>query len=251
MTKIVFVKGNIIADSGYHLAKNFECLARIEDKDSADIVIEGDIHLNEENTLIPYYFYKASAGITATDGDIGCFTNPYLLREELSEELEKIVLLSKKDYKSELQQIELKSLFGSVFGCFEAFITMFLTNMILGDKDYYERFLLYINAANYKEKNVIEKIVREINNFTSHNLKNVKNIFENIFEIDFPDYTYLKDFIKRRHDIIHRSGRKIVGNHVEKIYLTCNEIDDLVTQCNNFVDKLMVAMGKPIRKWED
>ena len=63
--KTVFVKGNIIAECGYHLARNFECPSQIEDADSADIVIDEDLHLNNDNTLIPYCSYKASGGITA------------------------------------------------------------------------------------------------------------------------------------------------------------------------------------------
>lgn len=249
--KTVFVKGNIIADCGYHSAKRFECLSRIEDADSADVIIEGDLHLNKEKTLIPYYSYKASGGITAIDGNIGWFSDPHSLQEDLSKELEKIVALSKIELSEDLQQIEYKSLYGAVFSCFEAFITMLLTNLVLGDKDYYERFLLYIKSANYKGSDIIVKIVKEINKFTAHNLKIVKSIYENVFEIEFPDYSHLKDVIDRRHDIIHRSSRKVVENHTEVVDITCDEIANLVEMCNDFVKKIMEAMDGPIKKWEE
>lgn len=251
MTKIVFVKGSIIAESGCHLAKNLECLARIEEEQTADIVINGDLYLNKGKTLTTYYSYKAQEGITAINGNIGCFSKPLWLQENLSKELEKIVALSKNNYQGDLVQIEYKSLYGAIFGCFEAFLTMLLTNMILGDKDYYDRFLLYINAANYKEVDVVDKIVKAINNFTAHNFKNLKNIYENIFEIDFPDYTKLIEVTKRRHDIIHRSGWKVVGNHTELITISCEEIANLVELCNDFVKALMHSMANPIRKWEE
>ena len=126
MTKTVFVKGSIIADCGYHSAKNIECPARTEDEETADIVINGDLHLNEETTLTPYYFYKARKSVSATYGNIGCFTNPHFLQLNLTEELNRIVILSNINFQGDLQQIELKSLYGAVFGSFEAFITIMI-----------------------------------------------------------------------------------------------------------------------------
>ena len=251
MMKTVFVKGNIIADSGYHFAKVLECLSRMEDAQTADIIIDGDLHLNEKITLKPYCIYKASEGITAIQGNLGCIKSPYDFKKELFDELDKIVMLSKMDYREGLQQIELKSLYGAVFGCFEAFITLFLSNMILGHEYYFNRFLLYNNMANYTDEDVIYKSVKEIYSITTHNLKKVKNIFENIFEINFPDYSKLENAIRKRHDIIHRFGRSVIGGRAIKFTLQSSDIVDLAMLCKDFVDKLTESMKYPLKKWEE
>ena len=251
MVKTVFVKGNIIADCGYHTAKYLECPSHIEDSETADEVIEGDLHLNEEKKLCPYCKYIASKGITAIDGNIGCFANPSCLQKELSGELQKIKELSHIDTPHDLQQILYKSLYGAVFGCFEVFITTLLTNMVLGDKDNYDRFLLYIRKANYMGNDINTIIFKEICKFNAHNMGVIKDLFENVFKINYPDYSVLGKAIKKRHDVIHRSGRNVVSNHLESVNFSTNDIEILILQINDFVSRLLEEMKEPIKKWEE
>ena len=82
-------------------------------------------------------------------------------------------------------------------------------------------------------------------------MKKIKNVFENVFEISFPDYTRINKDILKRHDIIHRSGNQKEDNHLKRITLTCDNIVGLINECNMFVDNLLEAMKEPMRKWQE
>ena len=148
-------------------------------------------------------------------------------------------------------QIQLKSLYGAVFGNFELFILSFLCTMVLGCKQYFDRYLLYKNIANYNKENICEHVFKDICDSTAHNMKKNKNIFENLFEIKFPDYSKINRDILRRHDIIHRFGKRTGDNHFEEIILTFESITDVIKECNMFVDNLLEAMKEPIQKWKE
>jgi len=247
----IFVEGGIYAESGSHIAKEISCLNDIRDAAKADKVIHGDLNLDDETTLIPYCSYMASEGIAVCCGSLRTFNSPSILRNLYSEEVDKIMRLLKIEVPDDLKQVHLKSLFGAVFGNFELFITSLLHVMIFGCKDYYDRFLLYTNKVNYEKKDVYSKLFSEhIGKITTHNLNKIKNVFENVFEISFPDVSDLGREVKTRHDIIHRSGNTIKGINMHKIELNCNDIERLISKCDLFIDNLMDAMKLPIEKWK-
>ena len=248
---IVYVKGGIYANKGYHIAKGLSCLEDIKEASNACLVIEGDLNLDDKMTLIPYCRYKAAGGIAVSLGGLATFNDPSILKNEYIEEIDKILRILKIEIPEDLIQIQLKSIYGAVFGNFELFITSFLYTMVLGCELYFDRYLLYINNANYEKNDVYEFVFKDICSINAHNMRKIKNVFENVFEISFPDYTRINKDILKRHDIIHRSGNQKEDNHLKRITLTCDNIVGLINECNMFVDNLLEAMKEPMRKWQE
>lgn len=119
--------------------------------------------------------------------------------------------------------------------------------MIYSDETIYENALLYYKSST-KTQNEVSEIEKKVHNFffngiVYHRFDKVKQIYETILGITFPNTEGLNDFLRKRNNIVHRySLSNIDRMRVYKI--TIEDIKNLITESNAFVDKLIYNVNK-------
>ena len=257
MAKIVYVKGNIIAYSGTHIAKDFICLAPKEYEQDAVEVIDGDLILYNKDHVKPFYVYAASGGVTAAGGDLGCHYYPDGVYDSYKKELEQIRELIQLEIPSHLRSAYNRQIYISVIGALELFITEIISSLVMGDEFYYNEFhyksnskisLSDVEADDNALDKAIYKVIHKIN---AHDLKYVKNLFKNVFDVKELDTQRLGEYIKTRHDMVHRNGNSVNDHSLQYIEVTDENIQGLIDVCNQFVQNLMLNLEGPIKHWHD
>ena len=131
------------------------------------------------------------------------------------------------------------------------------TLLVMGDELYYHTFL---KETDYKISlkdielggPILDKaIYKVIHNINAHQLKNIKKLFKNVFEVDIPNTTDLGRYIATRHDLVHRNGNTIEDRSLKYVDISSEKLQDLIRVSNKFVENLMIALEKPIKHWEE
>ena len=237
MDSVIYVTGSIIAESGHHVAKNWACLADESFKEDAVEVIEGDLVMTSDYKTIPYCVYIAKGSISCTYGDIEWLSNPDYILDNYFLEIEKLKCLAELDTTEELAVVQLKCIYAGVYAEFESFLIELLSNLILSEKSNYEEYIER-KAIDSGSANVFNKVYEFVHSITGHNMKVLRKEFNDL-HIEFPDASVIGRQIEFRHDVIHRSGRKVMNNHLKCLSFTVEGLHKLIDDCNTFVMSLM------------
>ena len=238
MERIVFVEGNIIAYSGNHLAKGLVCLATDKYKEKAVEVINGDLELYEHNRIIPFYTYAARGGVTSLGHNLGVVHSPSNVLNLYKEEIEKIKRLLNLVVPEDLRPTHNRHLFIGVIGTLELFLSEMISCLVLGEEQFYHNF---IENTSYK---ISLKDIEE-------ELKEIKDVFKNVFDVNIPNTTELGRYIEKRHDLVHRNGNRVDDRTLRYVDITDRILQDLILVVDTFVDHLMDALVLPIEKWNE
>ena len=239
--------------------KDWVALADDEYKSLAEEIINGDLILLNGYPTRPYCTFAARGNVACTNGDIEILAHPEDLVSIYREEIIKIKELSTIEVPKHLMRNHLKNLYSGVFSEFNVFLTEIFATLVLGNKDLYEG---YIDAFNNKQKDNMEyihlddkdchkKVFKVLHGAFSLNLENRKEEFCNVLKIEFPNYSKIGKHIKDRHNIIHRSGKKIVGTHLEELELSLDSLYKLIDDIDDFICNLMASLEVPITKWHN
>lgn len=257
MKNKVFVRGNIISYSGFQLGKSFVTLASDDYEEGAIEVIDGDLILNHNDRIIPYYNYVANGGVTVVGGNIGCLPSPSNVIKLYTDEIEKIERLFHLSVPDDLRSTYNRQLFIGVIGSLELFLTEMISCLVLGDEDYYHAFLektnYKISLRDIEEGNLIldRAVYKVIHGINTHKLGDVKNLFQNVFGISFPSTQKIGEYVATRHDLVHRNGNSAEDRTLKYVEIPDEKIVSLIKVCNDFVSELMKALDEPIKKWND
>lgn len=253
----VYVKGNIFSTSGYHLGKEFVCGAPEKYSAGAVKVLFGDLQLDSNVHLEPYYMYIAEGDIAVAGGDIAILHSPSSVFDLYNSEIEKIEKLSTLSVPADLQSTFYRQLFIGVIGAFELFMTEILTSLVMGDEQYYHDFIKKTDCKiSLKDielgapilDQAIYKVIHDIN---AHNLKKMRSLFKNVFNVEIPDTSRLGRFIEKRHDLVHRSGNSVEDRTLRYIEIPRDELLELIKVSNEFVNGMMAVLEDPIKQWEE
>ncbi len=257
MAKIVYVKGNIVAYSGTHVAKGYICLAPDDYGQNAIEVIEGDLVLNSNDHIKPFYVYAARGGITAVGGDLQLYHYPEDVHDLYKKEIKQIEELIQIDIPSHLRSAYNRQLYISVVGALELFITELISSLVMGDEFYYNKFHYNTNfkislADVGTNDNALDKaIFKIIHKINAHDFKTVKNVIKNVFNVEGIETQKLGEYIKTRHDMVHRNGNSVNDHGLQFIEVSKENLQGLIDVCNQFVRDLMEKLEEPIKHWHD
>lgn len=257
MERIVFVEGNIIAYSGNHLAKGLVCFATDEYKEKAVEVINGDLELYEHNRIIPFYTYAARGGVTSLGHNLGVVHSPSNVLNLYKEEIEKIKRLLNLVVPEDLRPTHNRHLFIGVIGTLELFLSEMISCLVLGEEQFYHNFIentsYKISLKDIEEGGqMLDKaIYKVIHNINAHKLKEIKDVFKNVFDVNIPNTTELGRYIEKRHDLVHRNGNRVDDRTLRYVDITDRILQDLILVVDTFVDHLMDALVLPIEKWNE
>ena len=173
-----------------------------------------------------YYYDVISSNTTAHENLISAQSNT---RELLKQKLE-----------GSVNRLLLQLLFVNTVTALETFLSDVFINAVLSDRDLLKKFVSsnpdfsdrkFCLSDIFDRYDNIEKDVRTyLVDLIWHNLPKVKEMYNSVFGIAFPDkMRLLYSAISKRHDIVHRNGRSKDGKDVsitkEDVEKVLNEID--------------------------
>ncbi len=241
MENVIYVTGNILSESGYHVAKEWFALAGKEYKNEAIQIIEGDLVLTNNSHTIPYCMYAAAGDVACTYGNIAWLGDAELLLHRYQSNIVKLKQLAELSVPEDLIEDHLKCLNAGVFAEFESFMIELLSTLILSDKSRYEGFITRKNID--KDGNILNKVYKSIHHILGHKLKDLKEEFDAL-QIKLPDTSVIGRYIEYRHDVIHRSGKKVMGNHLKTLAFTKEKLFELIEDFDAYV----MAVIKEVRR---
>lgn len=244
MDNVIYVTGNIIAESGHHVAKDWACGADDSYKEDAIEVIEGDLVMTSDYQTIPYCYYMAKGGVTCTYGNVEWLSNPEYILKNYFFEIDKLKNLAEVIVPDELAEVQLKCIYAGVYAEFESFLIELLSNLILSEKSNYEEYIARKNI-DIGSANVFNKVYESVHSITGHNMQALRKEFNDL-HIEFPDASVIGRQIEFRHDVIHRSGRKVMNNHLKRLSFTVEGLHKLIDNCNTFVMSLMDEVKRSV-----
>ncbi len=257
MRNIVLVKGNIIGTAGHHYATGWVAPAPESWEKEAAQVIDGDLVLDEKYKIIPYCIYCATGGVSALGiNTISASYGPTSIIEQYYKNIQETKQLIQVVVPKPLLSNYYRLLYIGVIGCLESFITELLACLVLGNSDFFHSF---VNKHNYKlslsevekfSNNMLFSVFEIIYKINAHDLRKIKEVFTQVFSIDFPSIAELGAMIKTRHDLVHRNGYKIKNNLMVQEDITTGDIFSLIEACDIFVNELTKELTDSINKWE-
>ena len=148
------------------------------------------------------------------------------LYEIFKSEIDKLTKLNSINLNnSSLNQILKRQIFIGTIIVLETFLSDTFINMVLGNDNYLQNFIKTSPdfsketihfAENNKEYTILkEKVKQKIINMVYHRLEKIKDIYQNTFNIEFPEIEDLRKEINTRHDLVHRGGKTKDGKILE------------------------------------
>lgn len=243
MNNVIFVTGNIIGESGHYVARNWIALADDSYKSRAIKIIEGDLVLTSEFDTIPYCEYAAHGCISSTCGNIVCSEVPTFLFERYLKEIEIIKRLAEIDVPDDLMKVHLKGLSSNVFAEFESFMIELLSALVFENKANYDKYIDR-KKNSLDNTNLMDSVYQSIHHILGHKISKLKKEYS-VIDITLPDTSVIENDINEiRHHIIHRSGKKVNNDHLERLSFTKEGLNNLIDDCNSFVLNVMDIIQK-------
>lgn len=253
MKDIVFVKGNIIGKSGNHQAKELIAWAGDDWEKIADKIINGDLTLSTNDILKPYKIYCAAKEITDFGNSLSGMLSPADVFRIFNEEINNLNRLKNIDLSSELVDVLKRQIYIGVVSTMELFLCDFFYSMVLGNKDYYNRFcentsqIIKLKENSASEKEILNAVTKKILKTNYHRIESVNEIYKNILGIELPSYERFKKQIFTRHSLVHRNG--FPTNKSKYIKVDNNMIDELISEVQAIVNYIIEEKESELENW--
>lgn len=243
MNNVIYVTGNIIGESGHYVARNWVALADDSYKSRAIKVIEGDLVLTSEYDTIPYCEYAAQGGVCCLSNNIGCSEIPDFIYGKYLKEIDKLKRLSDLDIPEDLLQAHLKCLYAGLFAEFEYFIIELLSALIFADESSYKKYI-HRKGKKLDRINRMDSVYKSVHKILGHDLERLVEEYSAL-GITLPDISEIEnDILEIRHNVIHRSGKKVNVDHMECLPFTKDGLGILIEHFNAFVTTLMDEVNR-------
>lgn len=197
-----------------------------EKKDILNQEINEEIFINWTSYIVPEYYEE--------------FQNSISVLENLC-----MLWLDRTIEQSNLNALY-RLLYWAVIISLETYLYEALRFKVLGTEDdkikiFVERFedfskkkIIYKDIFSEYEQ-IWETVNQKLNELLYHNLPKIKGIYEDTFNIDFPNIWSLMNAIKKRHDIFHRNWKDVSWNFID---VNSVDIENLISEVKEFVDQI-------------
>lgn len=124
----------------------------------------------------------------------------------------------------ELRELLLRQLFISIIGAVETYLSDAFINKTLSSEEYLENFVtthpefkkqkISVSDVFITSRNIKEKAKTIMIGTIYHKLPVVKEMYQQTFNIEFPDISEMQKLVTQRHDLVHRNGKTTNGEVV-------------------------------------
>ena len=256
------VSGSIVSYGGNHYAQGYAAggiasldgtYADIKDYsfEQANHGVRGDLILNGTKRIPPYATMCDEGGIAELDlsdtfglrmdGGITYLPGYDAAIRYYYDNMTQIKALLYAKIDNSLEPAFLRGLYVDAFSVIELFLGDFLLCGIFTEDKCYDRLLTskIFNIPEGSSSLEIEKIIFDtIEKTVFHRFKDIKVVYKEILDIDFPETIELEQLLYRRHNIVHRFSY----SNLDRIRLCIpkrEDVDKLIKECDSFVSQLM------------
>lgn len=182
--------------------------------------------------------------IPGIDNNLAVHLSPWALERSKDDEYELGAIFDNSEYKAHffrelenldqlrgvevddasLRQILLRQLFISIIGIVETYLSDAFINKTLSSEQYLENFVsthpefkkqkISISEIFKTSRSIKEKAKTLMVATIYHKLPVVKEMYQQTFEIEFPDISNMQKYVTQRHDLVHRNGKTTDGKTV-------------------------------------
>ena len=230
MINDVYVDGTIVLNVKQTIFK-FKEITFLCDKESFPkntVVItpnDGLYYIDDENNNSSFFIsYYATEGFTTIN--TGCmlsYNSIDNIYKYSSDELGNLIqLIEKSSYSEKLNQILYRQRYIGLIAILEAYLSEIMTTWVFSSQNHFDTYIALQKQARislhdflYVKDHIEDEVYKDIQDRLYHRLDDVKSLFKKNINIIFPDIEEIKEFIKKRHDLVHRNGKNKDGNPVE------------------------------------
>ncbi|MPM13771.1 hypothetical protein SDC9_60130 [bioreactor metagenome] len=253
--KIVYVKGSIIIDTDKFvyadiMAYTSHDIEKVFEKEDLEIH-EKDLIIddNYQSSMFTYYF--ATKEVASYKIGVAKWPSlPYFLFKDLESDILKIrTIYNVKFDDSELYNTLYKQSFVSLITLLEVFLTELLFSFVFRNEDVFNQFNTKVDdfikrqlMLGHKPKtNVHNRVDCEnllnfyIRNIRYQELEKIQKIYEEMFNISFPEVKKLSQHIKKRNDIVHRNGHDMDGIHFQ---INKEDLENVISDLKTFINEI-------------
>lgn len=260
MPRIKYIKGNIIAQTGFHIAKDFYSLDTIPESTPDENIINGDLLLTSENIIEPFFEYHATGYVSAfgmaPEGSISILSKPERIHEYVLEELNNIKKLAQLVVEDKaIQQTIYKQCISSFIASYELFVSDILISLVVGDSETLEKFIdsqkikVELKDIFYKRTNTYYSIIKSIEFFNYHDTKQVNNLLDKLFNFKIKELEFLDEYIKIRNNLAHRNGHPKHSEDSGPEYFTENDVIDCYNKVSQIIESIYKKLNIYISRW--
>ncbi len=201
----------------------------LEDEDVIDVIEVQEVKMDEyyEEQIQTYLFNSNSLDI---------FNREILNIEKLNE-------MNVNDKKLE---VTLKrQLYSGVVTCMEVYLSDKLINSVLKNNELFKRFVKTFHGIRdrkfslgeiFEKQEQLETIVKkELLEIIYHDLPKVKGMYQDTFNISFPEIDKIVKIVLQRHHMVHRNGKTKEG---EIINIDKDKVKETIKTIKEFVHKI-------------
>ena len=180
------------------------------------------------------------------DSFLATFTTFSSFNKEISN-LRKLNELKLND--DELEKILKRQIYSGVVTCLEDYLSTTLINKVLKDDNLFRRFVetykgfkdkkFSLNQIFMQQEELRKKVKRTLLDIIYHNLDKIKSIYENTFEIKFPDIEAMMKIINNRYHMVHRNGKDKDG---KEIALDTESVEKVISTVEEFIKSIEVLL---------
>lgn len=161
-------------------------------------------------------------------------------------EMGKLKELNKLSLDSpELEETLRRQIYSGSITCLEDYLSTTLINKVLENEDLFKRFVRTfkdIQTRKFSLSEIFEKqeqlkdiVKKELLDIIYHDLPKVKGMYEDTFEINFPEISEVAKIVSNRHNMVHRNGKDKEGNIIS---IDKNSIDEVIDKVEKFVREI-------------
>lgn len=252
---LIKVKDEIFSTGGVQYAQNWACQdishynpndksnSYLFDKDTH--TVKSNLILTENLRAVPYATYFTEKGIAVSienGNNFFCYPGFGAAVGYYKDNINKISNLLECDIPNKFEQTFFHGLYTDIFSILELFLSDFILCMIYSNDTIYDKAILYYKTSK-QTKNEVSDIEKKVHNFffngiVYHKFDKVKDIYIQLLDIKFPDTEGLRNFLRKRNNIVHRFSLSNI-DRMEIITITKEIIGDLIKEVNLFVDRLI------------
>lgn len=148
-----------------------------------------------------------------------------------------------------LRDLLLRQLFISIIGAVETYLSDAFINKTLSSNHFLEKFVtthpdfkkqkISVSDVFTTSRNIKEKAKTIMVGTIYHKLPVVKEMYQQTFEIEFPDISEMQRFVTQRHDLVHRNGKTTDG---ELVRIDDETIESLTKSAKQLVNAVSDAL---------
>ncbi|MFK8020402.1 MAG: HEPN domain-containing protein [Pseudomonadales bacterium] len=148
-----------------------------------------------------------------------------------------------------LRDVLLRQLFISIIGAVETYLSDAFINKVLSSEHFLEKFVttnpdfkkqkISVSDVFSTSRNIKEKAKTIMVRTIYHKLPVVRAMYQQTFDIEFPDISEMQRFVAQRHDLVHRNGKTTDGVAVS---VDDRTIESLIKSAKQLVNAVSEAL---------